>query len=72
MLFMLMIVLKHTGQWGLLGRVFKIKGPTFERMITRFTTLVSSELYKVFVTDLVEPVTLNTLRETETKFIEFP
>ena len=35
-LLMLMTVLKHGGQWDLLGRIFNIKGPTFERMITRF------------------------------------
>ena len=43
---MLMTVFKHGEQWDLLGSVFKIKGPTFEEMITRFALLVSPELKK--------------------------
>lgn len=33
-LFMALAVMKHGGHWEFLGRMFKIKGQTFEKMIT--------------------------------------
>ena len=71
-LFMLMTVLKYGGQWDMLARIFLMKGPTFERLITRFARLVSEQLYKIFVVDLTGPISMRTLRETNSTFREFP
>ena len=71
MLLMLMTVLKHVGQWDILVRVFKIKGPTHERMITRFARLISAELYKVYVQDIFTQFSMTSLRDCEQLFSRF-
>lgn len=72
MLFMLLTVMKHGGHWDILGRVFKIKGPTFERMITKFIRLVSDHIYKIFVTDMVSESTMSDFNATGKRFSNFP
>ena len=71
-LFMLLIVLKHGGHWDLLGRIFKIKGPTFERMITLYVTFISSVQYKTYVKDLTMTTSMKPLRENRISFTNFP
>ena len=72
MVFMLLVVLKHGGRWDILGQVFRIKGPCFERMITNFAKLIAPELYKIFVTDLSNEFTMAKLRALDLKFEDFP
>jgi len=44
-LFMALTVLKHGGSWDILAQPFKIKGPTFERMITRFLPIICKRYF---------------------------
>lgn len=46
---MLVVVCKHGGQWNLLRRMFSIKGPAFERLISRFLLAVLPIASHVFV-----------------------
>lgn len=32
---MMLIIMEHGGNWDFLGRIFKIKGRTFERMVMK-------------------------------------
>ena len=42
-------VLKHGGQWDFLAKMFTLKGPTFERMIMKFTDIISYPVYEHYV-----------------------
>lgn len=47
--FMVLKVIKHCGQWELLGQTFKMKGPTFENLIIGVLRIVWESLYSGFV-----------------------
>lgn len=47
--FMILVVLKHAGKWDFLAKMFGVKGPTFERMITSFIHLIQEQFYEIFV-----------------------
>lgn len=47
--FMMLVLLKHGGQWDFLGQTFKMKGPTFERLIMRFVNFVSLDLNEILI-----------------------
>ena len=64
-------MLKHVGQWDVLGRLFKFKGPTFERMITKYVLLVSSLLYKLLLTRITSKFTMNKLLHSDQRFYNF-
>lgn len=49
MLFMILTVLKHGGQWEIIAKVFSLKGPSFERMMTKFIDLLYESLYEALV-----------------------
>ena len=44
-LLMLLSTLKHGGQWDFLGKMFKIKGPTFERTIINFLWVIGDRVF---------------------------
>ena len=46
---MTLTVLSHAGNWDFLGRMLKVKGSTFERMIMSFVDLVWERLYEEVV-----------------------
>ena len=48
-LFMTLTVMKHAGNWDMMANLFGKKGPTFERLVMRFVTIISPRLYKVLV-----------------------
>ena len=48
-LFMVLTVLKHGNNWDLVGRIFKIKEPTFGRLVMKFVHLISERFYHQFV-----------------------
>ncbi|GMF32748.1 unnamed protein product [Phytophthora fragariaefolia] len=58
---MFLTSLKHCGKWDVLASVFKIKSPTFQKVITSFATVVSSFLYKRFVVSAADKSTIETL-----------
>lgn len=51
-LFMLLSVLKNGGNWDFLGCVFKMKGPTFERLIAGYLKMLSKHAYTSCVEDI--------------------
>ena len=53
MLFVLLAVLKRGDDWDVLGRVFKIKGRKFERMMSKFVSIISDHVYKFFCQNIV-------------------
>ena len=69
---MLLIVLEHGGQWEVLSRVFHMKGPTFERLATRFASLISRNIYQKFVTELTQNCNMKSLQDIRCMFQKFP
>ena len=47
--FMSLAVLKHGGSWDILSKVFDMKAPTFERVISGYMKVVSKILVEMFV-----------------------
>lgn len=68
MLFMMLTVMKHGGKWDFLGQMFKIKGPTFEKMIVNFMHVVGPPL----VSGLIEDIRKERRGELVKKFVNFP
>jgi len=46
---MLLTVMKHAGHWDFLDQMFKVKGPTFEKLVTGFLSVVCTPLYDALV-----------------------
>lgn len=68
---MMLAVLKNSGQWGIMGRAFQVNDSTFEKLIYRFTTILSLLIYKDLVTRLSAKWTMNRLVEEQCMFITF-
>lgn len=45
---MIMTVIENGVHWEVLGRLFKIREPTFKRIISKFVVRIFNELYAVF------------------------
>lgn len=71
-LFMLLTVLKHAGHWDFLGKMFHIKGPTFEKLIYGFLSCISEVLYSTFVDEFRERATMARAVQQGKLFTEFP
>lgn len=61
MLFMTLTVLKTGGKWDTIGQIFNIKGPTFERQITKFVDLLVDYMYLHYVEKIREKYTMEYL-----------
>ena len=48
-LIMTLAVLKHGGQWDFLAKMFRLEGPTFERMIMKFIYIISYPVFEHYV-----------------------
>jgi len=70
-LLMTMAVLKHGGTWDWLGRMFRIKGPTFERLIVGFLEKLAPHMHDLFVKDVAELNPMAELIEQKTRFKNF-
>lgn len=46
---MVLATLKHVGKWNWMEHMFKMRGPTFERIITSFISTTCKHLYDAFV-----------------------
>eukprot|EP00171_Calliarthron_tuberculosum_P021823 IDg21823t1 len=66
--FMTLTVLKHGGAWDILAKVFRMKGPTFERMIVCFMRVLASRVDQLFVQDVGNNFTMAHLREKKRTF----
>lgn len=53
-MFTMLCVLKQGGQWNFLGKMFCIKGHTFERLITGFMEIIPVPLLQANVRDVNE------------------
>jgi len=71
-LFMILVVFKHGGNWDFLGRLFRIKGPTFERMIIKFLKLFSDFVFDELVEKVSEFWSMERCKEEGKLFRNFP
>lgn len=71
-LFMLLSVLKHAGQWDLLARVFGLKAPTFERIVIVMLRTVSALAYERYVAQMLHKYNMAYLIEKQQTFAHFP
>lgn len=71
-LFMTLATMKHGGTWDWLGKMFNIKGPTFERLITKFIEQVSDHLYDLFVEKWGQDLTMTKMIRRDQTFRHFP
>lgn len=69
--FMTMTVLKHSGQWDFLAKVFNVKGPTFERLVIGFIKMLSDFAYAAYVEQAAEQFDMTTLLREKSKFNTF-
>ena len=67
-LFMLLCTLKHAGNWDFNGKMFDIKGPTFERMILGFAERIYDTLYSLAVEKYEKKYTMGRLVKDGTTF----
>ena len=56
----------------MLTRVFGMKGPTFERLVIRFVSLISQSIFDCFVEKAGELNKISDLRESQQNFKSFP
>ena len=66
--FMLLSTLKHAGHWDFNGKMFGVKGPTFERMIIGFADKVVDILYETVVLRWEERYTIKRLIKDNSTF----
>ena len=71
-LLMLLVVTKHGGHLYILGKLFNIKSGTFERMNTRFASLISSHIYEESVIKLTQEYTMPFLHDSNSTFKNHP
>eukprot|EP00171_Calliarthron_tuberculosum_P021722 IDg21722t1 len=57
-LFMILVVMKHEGSWDQMGNMFRIKGPTFQRLITGFMDKMRKYCVERFVSRIAKTVTM--------------
>lgn len=69
---MFLAVLKYGGSWDVLANVFKMKAPTFERLILGFIRAASPVLSGICVTPISQSYSMEGLREENTMFKNFP
>ena len=65
-------MLKHGGQLDMLARVFDMKGPTFEQLVTRFVQLISQFVFACFVEKVGELRKMADLQKSQQTFKAFP
>lgn len=59
MVLTLMKTLQHEVLWDVLGRVFKISGPTFEGFISRVAMFISGFVYCTLLTEITDYFSMN-------------
>ena len=68
---MVLATLKHGGQWDYLGQTFKMKGATFERLVTGFILMISTIFYELFVLEKAERWPMERLLDEKRAFKHF-
>lgn len=67
-----LFVIKHGGQWDFPARIFKMKAPTVERLVTRFKHINFPYMYKEMVTTVVEEYSIKRLKGQNQLFTSLP
>lgn len=70
-LFVTLASLQHSGQWEFLARSFGLKGPTFERPITKFIIMLRQPLYQGLVAKNTERFPMDQMLEDKSYFNTF-
>lgn len=65
---MSMTRLKHEGQWDFLALMFRLKGPTFDRIIVGFIKIISRRPYEIFAVSVDELYPMSLSVETKKSF----
>jgi len=60
--------MKHPNTWAFMAGYFKLKGPTFQRMITNFMKVIEPFAYELFVEKVAHKYTMKKLIEDNTVF----
>ena len=69
---MLLKVLNYNGNCDVLGQLFKIKGPKFERIVSKLVTLLSGHLYELLVSKISRDFDIKELRDPIQPFSNYP
>lgn len=70
--FMLLTVMKHGGNWDFLAEMFKMKGPTFERMIVKFLETISQKYYDDCMREVLKRYTMESMVDRQKTFKNYP
>ena len=71
-LFMMLVVMKHGGSWDQLGTMFRIKGLTFQRLITKFMSTIEELCVQRYVTRYSRKATMSYCHEHKYMSEKFP
>ncbi|DAZ98743.1 TPA: hypothetical protein N0F65_003799 [Lagenidium giganteum] len=71
-LFMVVVVLKVGGTWDALAAMFKMKGPTFEKMIMKFMVILEPIVYELCVAKPASELTMKKQHLSGQSFRNFP
>lgn len=72
LLFMLLVVLKHGGEWGFLATMFNRNVSTFEKSIMRFIDVILDSLMDRFFLQVRRECTMRVLTSNQMVFSNFP
>lgn len=67
-LFMTLTALYYGGQWDFMDRMFGMKAPTFERMTSKFISIISDIAFTRFVSVVSEDFTVNKMMNEDIHF----
>ncbi|ETP14257.1 hypothetical protein F441_10791 [Phytophthora nicotianae CJ01A1] len=70
--FMLLTVLKNCGKWDVVAAVFRVKTPSFQKMVTKFATVLSPFLYETLVASALERFPMKKLVLGGQAFTNYP
>ena len=70
--FMSLVTMKYGGSWDQLGNLFRIKGPTYMKLIVGFLEKLRDFMVERFVTKFEKQCSINYLNESEQLFEHFP
>lgn len=69
---MTVAAMKHGGQCYWLGKMFIVKGPTFERYVMKFNNIITGHVYNKFFTSCGEACEIYNLVRLNSTFSNFP
>ena len=70
-LVMTLALLKHGSSWNFLAKMFRMKGPTFERLVIGFLQVILPEVKRRFIEPVADMYTMCALQEDKKDFKDF-